>query len=64
MHIPILTELQNGRVSRWENGHIWVNNVHFKLNFQDEGHLDVNFFFFILFIANSLVVAYEYIFSS
>ena len=45
MHIPILTELQNGRVSRWENGHIWVNNVHFKLNVKGEGHLDVNFFF-------------------
>ena len=50
MHIPILTGVQTGRVSRWENGQILITNLLWKLLFQDEGHLHGNCLFYILFI--------------
>ena len=33
-----------------KNGHILLRKVQLKLNFQDEGHLYVNCFFYILFL--------------
>ena len=50
MHIPILTGIQTGRVSRWENGQILIKNLLWKLLFQDEGHLNGNCLFYILVI--------------
>ena len=50
MHIPILTGIQTGRVSRWENGQILIKNLLWKLLFQDEGHLHGNCLFYILVI--------------
>ena len=50
MQIPILTEVQNGLVSCCKNGRILIKNPLFKLNFQDERHLDANFLIFILTI--------------
>ena len=50
MHIPFLTEVQNGRVNPWKNGQTLIKNVFFKLNFQDEGQLAANFLMLILSI--------------
>ena len=45
MHIPILTEVQNRRITTWQN------IIHIlKLIFQDEGHLCTNCLFYILTI--------------
>ena len=38
-----------------QNGHIWLKNVLFKLNFQDKGQLYAKFLFYIL----SLYSGYE-----
>ena len=50
MYSPILTGVQNGRISFWENGRIFIENVLLKLNLKDDGHLDANFLISILTI--------------
>ena len=50
MHIPILIRMQNGRIGRWENGHLLLKNVLLKFIFQDEGHFYANCLFRILAI--------------
>ena len=48
MHIPILTGVQNVRISRWRIGHILIKLLLLKLIFQNEGHLYGNCLFYIL----------------
>ena len=49
MQIPILTGVQNGRISTWKNGHNLLSMYFMELNFQVEGDLDANCFFYIVF---------------
>ena len=50
MQIPIVKRVQNGCLSRWKNSRILIKNLISKFNFQDEGHLDVNFLIYFLTI--------------
>ena len=50
MHVLILREVENGRVSDWKNGHIVLKIKLLKINFQDECHLYANFLISVLTI--------------
>ena len=46
-YIPILTEIENGWISSWKNGHSLLKMYFLKLNFKVQSHLDANSFFYI-----------------
>ena len=48
--IPILTVVLNAPISRRKNSHILLKNVVFIVFFQVEGHLHVDYLFYILAI--------------
>ena len=50
MHIPILTGIQNVSQMLLKNGCILSKNVVLKINYQNEGLLDVNFLIYMLTI--------------
>ena len=56
MHILILIAIQNGGKSRWNNCPIFIKKLLLKHNFQDEGHLCANFFFYVLTIYRKCLI--------
>ena len=51
IHIPILTQVQKGHISKQKNGHNLLKNVLLKHNFQEETHLYAKCLFDILSVS-------------